>query len=192
MGKRDRTTWCQQDCNRLGAGIDRRHSMLALAARHVSLSLSLPWSCSRSRSSREWVPRICSSRAAGVVACPRRRPREPVDVSARVGPGRGDAPRSRPLRFWRRPPPQCVAGSVGYCHSRFGRRHVPWAPQSGTACDQSPPLHLVSGGTRSYVCRRRCTTVRAFACTRDIGRGRAGARTSVSLPYEDPAKSPIR
>ena len=142
-----------------------------------------------------WVPPRCSLRAAGAGVeggDPRRRPRGRVDVLARVDRGRGGGPRSPPLRFWRRPPPPCARGNVGHYRSRFGRRHVPWDLQSGIACDQSPPLHLVSGGTRSYVYRRRCTTIRAFACTRDIYPGRAGARTSAFLPCGAPARWPIR
>ncbi len=183
MGKQDRRTLCQ-GCNRLGAGIDRRHSTLALAARHV-----LPWSRSRWRWSRAWVPPRCSSRAGAVGP---RRPRERVDVWARVDRGRGSAPRFPLPGFWRRPPPRCAGENVGCYRSRFGRRHAPWALPSGTACDQSPPLRLVSGGTRSYVCRRRCTTIRAFACTRDISRGRGGARTFAFWPCGAPARLPIR
>jgi hypothetical protein len=147
------------------------------------LLLLLLWSCSRSRSSRGWVPPRCSSHAAEMKGgTPRRRPHERVGVLARVDRGRGGAPRSPPLRFWRRPP-LLYAGECVVCYrSRFGRRHVPWGLQSGTACDQSPPLHLVSGGTRSYVCRRKYTTIRAFACTRDIYPGRADARTSAFSP----------
>jgi hypothetical protein len=140
-----------------------------------------------------WVPLRGSSHAAGTRGGDqRRRPRERADVLVRADRGRDGALRSPPLRFWRRPPPPCAGETVGCCRSRFWRRHVPWGPQSDTAYDQSPPLHLVSGGTRSYVCRRRCTTIRAFACTRDICPGQAGARTSAFSPCGALARRPIR
>jgi hypothetical protein len=149
------------------------------------------WStCRRSSSIPEWAPRRRSSRGG---AGPHRLH---VSVSVWVRGhwyrGHGGALRSLPLGFWQRPPLPCARGYEGCCHSSCARRRAPWAPQSGTACDRNPPPLPVFGATHSCVCRRKCTTVHVFGCTRDIFRGRGGVRTSVFSPCVGLARLPTR